>query len=487
MLCKTGPGNFPSCSLTLGFCPTNLMVLVRLPQKYTRESKSQQNRISKNPDPILHPFQQQREYVRALNAAKLERMFSKPFLASLGEGHIEGVYAMARDGEGVGGKGTIPGGYPGELTRLISGSADGVIKMWNLASQKKQWEVQSESFVKGLSFIPRKLTGDLLDGLGYEHSMFVSVGSDLRVWRTNQDKAIKIYAQKYALTGIDHHRSRPLFATSSSEQVDCWSLDRPDAIQSFKWGSESVLSCKFNPAHVDVMAATGADRSIALYDLRLRSATAKVILQMRSNSVCWNPQEVFYFTAACEDHRAYSFDMRHLDKPVNVFTGHVGAVMDVDYAPTGAEIVTAGYDKTIRIFDVKHGTARDVYHTSRMQRVHCVRFTGDATYVASGSDDGSVRLWRSVAHERVGVKSERERTQLDYSEALKDQYQHFPEVNRILKHRRLPKSIKSAARTEKEIRDGMARKEERRRNHAKKGTEVPKSNIRTDAVVKTLH
>ena len=35
-----------------------------------------------------------------------------------------------------------------------------------------------------------------------------------------------------------------------------------------------------------------------------------------------------------------------------------------------------------------------VYHTRRMQRVFAVRFSGDASYVFSGSDDMNVRVWK---------------------------------------------------------------------------------------------
>lgn len=34
---------------------------------------------------------------------------------------------------------------------------------------------------------------------------------------------------------------------------------------------------------------------------------------------------------------------------------------------------------------------REVYHTSRMQRVFCVRFSADSTYVLSGSDETNIR------------------------------------------------------------------------------------------------
>lgn len=49
---------------------------------------------------------------------------------------------------------------------------------------------------------------------------------------------------------------------------------------------------------------------------------------------------------------SYLFDMRRLKKPLNIFKDHVSAVIDMDFSPTGRELVTGSYDKTIRIFEV---------------------------------------------------------------------------------------------------------------------------------------
>lgn len=72
----------------------------------------------------------------------------------------------------------------------------------------------------------------------------------------------------------------------------------------------------------------------------------------------------------------------------------VSAVMDIDYSPTGREFVAAGYDRSVRIFAHNGGHSRDVYHTKRMQRVMAVRFSGDAAYIFSGSDDMNLRVWK---------------------------------------------------------------------------------------------
>ena len=65
---------------------------------------------SRNLNPLMHPFARARERTRALNAAKMDRMFAKPFIASL-EGHIDAVEVLCR--------------RPGSLTGIASGSWDG--------------------------------------------------------------------------------------------------------------------------------------------------------------------------------------------------------------------------------------------------------------------------------------------------------------------------------------------------------------------------
>ena len=68
--------------------------------------------VPRNYDPSLHPFEAPREYVRAFNATKLERVFAKPFIGSL-DGHRDGVQCMAK--------------HPTSLSKFLSGSCDGEV------------------------------------------------------------------------------------------------------------------------------------------------------------------------------------------------------------------------------------------------------------------------------------------------------------------------------------------------------------------------
>jgi DDB1- and CUL4-associated factor 13 len=182
----------------------------------------------------------------------------------------------------------------------------------------------------------------------------------------------------------------------------------------------------------DLLASTGGDRSVVLYDVRADSALRQVTLAMNANALAWNPREPLNFTVGCEDSHCYTFDMRKLSHALMVHKDHVGAVMDVHYSPTGREFVSGSYDRTIRIWRAAEGKSREVYHAKRMQRVFTVKYTMDARYVLSGSDDTNVRIWKAQASAPLQRLLPAERAHMDYAAALKGRFQHAPEVKRIL-------------------------------------------------------
>jgi WD repeat and SOF domain-containing protein 1 len=106
-----------SVRLLLQLCPANspcsvqkIKVLCHALEDHLPTRAGDPTPVSRNLDPLAHPFAKARERTRALNAAKMERMFAKPFLASL-EGHIDGVNSVIR--------------HPGTLSVIASASADG--------------------------------------------------------------------------------------------------------------------------------------------------------------------------------------------------------------------------------------------------------------------------------------------------------------------------------------------------------------------------
>lgn len=501
----------------------------------TRSTPSDLRPVHKNLNPSSHPLPRAREYARAVTAAKLDRMFASPFVGELKGGHVDGVSCIAASRV--------------NLLPAVSGGVDGTVRVWDLQSRSlvKSLEAHArcvsgvafgfdgvfyscgeEGLIKAWSCFPKQRVSSNHDddsddndedSEGFAKKPSANGGGRNRTINNNNNfkeeeespygpfntyrlPSVRSSHNSVAFHSIDHHWAISQFATASSDSaIHLWDPNRNSPVTSFTnlWGSDdTVTTVRYNPAETDLIAHCSNDRGIGLHDTRTASALSKTILGMKSNCLEWNPMEPYVFAVGNEDYNAYTFDMRKLSRPTGIYKGHVGAVMSVSWSPTGTEFVSGGYDKTLRIFNVRKeggtashmgssstGVARDIYHTKRMQRVFCTAYTSDHKFILSGSDDTNLRLWKARSSEKIGQLSSREEASLRYRSALVQKYAHLPEVKRISKSRRVPKFVK------KQTAEALVQKEKKRRKegnvvkHSKPGTKKF-TDERGKVVVKTV-
>ncbi|CAM8937932.1 unnamed protein product [Rhodiola kirilowii] len=447
-------------------------VISRSADEFTRERSQDLQRVFRNFDPTLRTQEKAVEYVRALNAAKLDKIYARPFVGAM-DGHRDAVSCMAKN--------------PNYLKGIFSGSFDGDIRLWDIATRKTVCQFTGhQKAVRGLTV---STDGRVLVSCG--------IDSTVRLWRVqdptqiesdevfeNPAKPMETYVWKHAFRAVDHQWDGNLFATAG-DKLDIWDQNRSQPVMSFGWGNDTVISVRFDPGDPNVVATSGSDRSIALYDLRSSSPARKIIMQTKTNSIAWNPMEPMNFTAANEDWNCYSYDARKLEEAKCVHKDHVSAVLDIDFSPTGREFSTGSYDRSVRIFPYNGGHSREVYHGKRMQIVTCVKFSCDGSYIISGSDDTNLRLWKAKASEQLGVLLPREKKKHDYLEAVKNRYKHLPEVKRIVRHRHLPKPIYKAAALRRTMEAASKRKEERRKAHSAPGS-ITTTPLRRRKIIKEI-
>ena len=384
--------------------------------------------VGRNLDASVHPFAEAREFQRSIVAAKLDRMMAKPFICAL-DAHRDGVTCLA-----------CPR-LQGSIGRAVSGAGDGALKVWDLARKECVFtEESAHSFARGVCFTMN----------GQE---FLSCG-DRSVKRWNpmmEEKLVQTW------TGVGPHAgtlndvdasfaSDGGFCTASAEGfVEIWDSERTKALRAWQWGEASVYKARWNPAEITTLAGCTRDRSLILYDVRQKEPIRKVVLSAKANALAWNPRDPLSLVVGREDAKAALFDVRFLKVPKCLYEDHVSPITDITFAPTGLEFATASADKTLRVFKVRGdgvGRSRDVYHTHRMQALTAVRYSPDATYILSASDDANVRLWKAQASKKIGPLHPRERDAINYRTALLQKHKHMPDVKRIVRSRHLPKLVK---------------------------------------------
>jgi WD40 repeat protein len=88
------------------------------------------------------------------------------------------------------------------------------------------------------------------------------------------------------------------------------------------------------------------------------------------------------------------------EAPEHLLRGHAGHVATLAYSPRGDRLVTAGEDRTIRVWNSTGG--KGTILRGHEQDVTGVAFTRDGRRVLSSGGDGAVRLW-DAGGEPLGV------------------------------------------------------------------------------------
>uniref|UniRef100_A0A914QJQ8 Uncharacterized protein n=1 Tax=Panagrolaimus davidi TaxID=227884 RepID=A0A914QJQ8_9BILA len=107
-----------------------------------------------------------------MDAAELERVFAKPFVACF-DGHNEGVGVLSK--------------HPLRLSHFLFGTRDGQVKIWRLSNKKCLGTIQAHNGpVNGISV--DAFVGEIVTTIGKDSQLkhwtdLVIVGESISVWK----------------------------------------------------------------------------------------------------------------------------------------------------------------------------------------------------------------------------------------------------------------------------------------------------------------
>ncbi len=270
--------------------------------------------------------------------------------------------------------------------RLVRGG-NGTLHMWDLDSgASKQLAVQSASF-DHVWFMP--------DGEGV---LTIDREDELMLWRLDDGSRFVFPTHGLSVRELDIAADGRSMATISHDgTARVWRLDEglprvllpmdPDYLCNAALSPDGThVAALHGPAVIAIETRTGARTSLGSVPpgTRVGEFTGAV---PRDGWVVWAPDGR---TVAATDPAGTIHLYALAGGPPRELPGHTGLVTGLAFSRDGRTLLSAGVDATLRLWDVERGTVT-VVQVGRP--VHALAADPSGRLVATGDDQGGVRLW----------------------------------------------------------------------------------------------
>lgn len=310
-------------------------------------------------------------------------------------------------------------------SKLASGSWDGQVKLWEVASMSLLWSGRHTSHVNSIAFSP--------DGL-----LLASGGSDavVRLWHTSTGHQAETLPHSALVTSISWHGNGRFLASGDIDgDIRLWTIQDEEPItfaHKLLGHTNLVDGLAFCPDGY-TLASGSWDGTVRFWDVtsgRLQQTFANhtdrvvrvawspdghlLASGSRDNTVLlWDTKE-FVYRATLQGHRAgvnglaFASDNKHLvtggedgtirlwdvtsGQCIRVMEGHATSLYTLDWSPDSSQLVSGGTDYQVTLYDVAGAKSPSVLQ-GHEGVVFGVGWRPDGLMLASSEWDNAIRIW----------------------------------------------------------------------------------------------
>lgn len=216
-----------------------------------------------------------------------------------------------------------------------------------------------------------------------------------KVWDAITGDEKQSYAHPHIVKAVDFSKDSTQLLTGCNDKgIRLWDVERPDAAKAEFKGHTATLKKTLFGVDQQTAISGGDDKCIKVWDLKAGTEIKNIPLGSAITSMELSKDGIMSVTYGDKVSFYEAKDMKHI-KDIKM----EAPVYTVSRHPDGKTFVWGGLDNMLHVVDYESETQTEEYK-GHFGPVHCVRYSPDGEIYASGSEDGTVRLWQT----RVGIE-----------------------------------------------------------------------------------
>ncbi|XP_012880502.1 PREDICTED: serine-threonine kinase receptor-associated protein [Dipodomys ordii] len=219
-----------------------------------------------------------------------------------------------------------------------------------------------------------------------------------KVWDAVSGDELMTLAHKHIVKTVDFTQDSNYLLTGGQDKLlRIYDLNKPEAepkeIGGHTSGIKKALWCSG-----DKQILSADDKTVRLWDHASMAEVKSLSFSMSVSSMAYIPEgEILVLTygRTIAFHSALSLD------PIKSFEAPA-TINSASLHPEKEFLVAGGEDFKLYKYDYSSGEELESYK-GHFGPIHCVRFSPDGELYASGSEDGTLRLWQTVVGKTYGL------------------------------------------------------------------------------------